>query len=117
MELIESHKEKLSWGLFLLLVVGIIGRISFPEHLYPGDPYWVRVQAQAWLDGRGDVPLPYAVHPPMEKGQFFFCCPRNNQYHIKYGVLITAFTRMEQTFRPLDLGHGRLVPEFYKRKS
>ena len=92
MELIESHKEKLSWGLFLLLVVGIIGRISFPEHLYPGDPYWVRVQAQAWLDGRGDVPLPYAVHPPMEKGQFFFCCPRNNQYHIKYGVLITAFT-------------------------
>lgn len=89
---IENHKEKLHWGIFLLLVVGIIGRLSFPKHLYPCDPYWVRIQAQAWLDGRGDVPLPYAVHPPMEKGQFFFCCPRNNKYHIKYGVLTTAFT-------------------------
>ena len=54
----------------LLLLVSIIGVASFPKKFYIGDPYWMRAQAQAWLEGRDDIPAQYASQ--LEVGQYCF---------------------------------------------
>ena len=78
--------------IILLIITALLCILTFPKHLYPCDPYWVRMQAQAWLEGQGDVPAPYALSQPAERGQFFFCNPRNGKYYLKYGVFTTIFT-------------------------
>lgn len=86
----ENEQRKLCW-LLLLLVVLVVNLASFPKRLYPCDPYWLRFQVQAWLDGRGDVPAEYAVVPPIVEGQFFFRNPRNGGYYVKYGPAAALF--------------------------
>ena len=54
----------------LLLAVLLISVANFPQNFYIGDPYWMRAQAQAWLEGRDDIPAQYASQ--LEVGQYCF---------------------------------------------
>ncbi len=73
----------------LLLLVSIIGVASFPKKFYIGDPYWMRAQAQAWLEGRDDIPAQYASQ--LEVGQYCFYNQSSGKYYSKYGLFNSLF--------------------------
>lgn len=73
------------WPLAALLAVSaFILILTFPRWAYIGDPYWMRAQAQAWLEGRGDVPAQYA--DDLEVGQYCYRNPQTGLYYSKYGL-------------------------------
>ena len=83
---------KMSSGLvlcILLLAVSLIDAASFPKNFYIGDPYWMRAQAQAWLEGRDDIPAQYASQ--LEVGQYCFYNESSGKYYSKYGLFNSLF--------------------------
>lgn len=73
----------------LLLAVLLIDVASFPKNFYIGDPYWMRAQAQAWLEGRDDIPAQYASQ--LEVGQYCFYNENSGKYYSKYGLFNSLF--------------------------
>lgn len=73
----------------LLLAVLIISVTSFPKNFYIGDPYWMRAQAQAWFEGRDDIPAQYAES--LEVGQYCFYNESSGKYYSKYGLFNSLF--------------------------
>ena len=73
----------------LLLAVLLIEAANFPKNFYIGDPYWMRAQAQAWLEGRDDIPAQYASQ--LEIGQYCFYNEHSGKYYSKYGLFNSVF--------------------------
>ena len=73
----------------LLLAVLLISATNFPQNFYIGDPYWMRAQAQAWLEGRDDIPAQYASQ--LEVGQYCFYNESSGKYYSKYGLFNSLF--------------------------
>ncbi|MGM9998542.1 MAG: hypothetical protein ACI38Q_03995 [Candidatus Bruticola sp.] len=73
----------------LLLITAAVSIYSFPKHAYIGDPYWMRAQAQAWIDGRDDIPAQYASK--LEVGQYCFYNEASGKYYSKYGLFNSVF--------------------------
>lgn len=73
----------------LLLAVLLISVANFPQNFYIGDPYWMRAQAQAWLEGRDDIPAQYASQ--LEVGQYCFYNENSGKYYSKYGLFNSLF--------------------------
>ncbi|MGM9992887.1 MAG: hypothetical protein ACI376_08640 [Candidatus Bruticola sp.] len=83
-----KNKPQLIWGL-MLVITAIISICSFPKHVYIGDPYWMRAQVQAWVDGQDDIPAQYASK--LEVGQYCFYNEASGKYYSKYGLFNSFF--------------------------
>ncbi|MBQ7501173.1 hypothetical protein IJT93_00460 [bacterium] len=72
----------------VILATCLLLAAGFPKYMYSGDPYWMRAQAWAWLQGRGDIEAEIAEQA--EKGQYCFYNEKSGKYYSKYGVMNSA---------------------------